>query len=178
MSPLERLQEFGYSVADPPLPSGPCLPVSEYDGLLYVAGQIPIREGRLIATGTVGRDTDFELARNCAQQAAANALAHLHAHQGSLDDLRIVRATVYVAASEEFDEFSGIADAASELLIGVLGDRGRHSRTAVGVAGLPRRSPVEVEVIAAIESLSRSGYVLCPSCSQGKTPRDLLISNQ
>ncbi|GAA2856010.1 RidA family protein [Streptosporangium fragile] len=149
MSPADRLLDLGYSVGEPPRPSGPTLPVSAHDGLLYVAGQIPVRDGRLMATGIVGEDVDLGLARGCARQAAANALAHLHAHLGTLDGLRMVRLTVYVAAARGFAEHSEVANAASELLVDVLGGHGHHSRTAIGVSSLPRHSPVEVEVLAA-----------------------------
>ncbi|MEU8248074.1 RidA family protein [Nonomuraea sp. NPDC048916] len=149
MSPTERLRGLGYSIDDPPQPSGPTLPVSVHNGLLYVAGQIPVRDGQLIATGFVGEDVDLDQACGCARQAVANALAHLYAHVGTLDDLRMLRMTVYVAAARGFADHSGVANAASQLLVDVLGERGRHSRTAIGVCGLPRHSPVEVDVLGA-----------------------------
>lgn len=142
---------LGYDVLDAPAPSAPGQPVSTADGIhLYVAGQIPVRDGVLIASGTVGEEVDLPGAQACARQAMANALAQLHRHCGSLERIRAVSLRVYVAAAPGFVDHSGVALAASELLMDVLGDRGKHSRSAIGVASLPRRSPVEVELVASV----------------------------
>lgn len=146
----EKLARLGFDVADAPAPSAPGLRVSGVSDTLHVAGQIPLRAGTLLATGTVGHDVDLDTARRCAAQAAANALAQLHAHLGTLDTIRIVRMTVFVAATAQFGAHSQVAAAASDLLIRVLGERGRHTRSAIGVASLPRQSPVEIEIIAAM----------------------------
>ena len=88
-----------------------------------------------------------ETARELARQAALNALAVAAEAVGDLDRVRIVQMLVFVASTPEFGEQSRVADAASDLLVEVLGENGRHARTAIGVAGLPRNSPVEIQMV-------------------------------
>ncbi|HLU54777.1 MAG TPA: Atu1372/SO_1960 family protein [Pseudonocardia sp.] len=149
MGPAATLARLGYDVGDAPLPSRPARPVTDAAGLLHVSGQIPLRGGALLATGTIGADVDLDTARRCAAQAAANALAHLHSHAGGLTRIRAVKLTVFVVGAPGFTGHSEVGAAASDLLITVLGEHGQHSRSVIGVAGLPRRSPVEVELVAA-----------------------------
>ena len=117
------------------------------DSCVYVAGQLPYRDGELPAQGTVGRDVDLETARELARQAALNALAVAADAVSGLDQVRIVQLLVFVASTPDFGQQSDVADAASDLLVDVLGDNGRHARTAIGVAGLPRNSPVEIQMV-------------------------------
>lgn len=114
---------------------------------VYVSGQLPYQDGELLGQGIVGRDVEAEAARGLARQAVVNALAAGADAVGGLDRVRIVQMLVFVASTPEFGEQSRVADAASELLIDVLGENGRHARTAIGVAGLPRNSPVEIQMI-------------------------------
>ena len=117
------------------------------DSSIYVAGQLPYKDGELLGQGTLGRDVEMETARDLSRQAALNALAVAADAVGDLDRVRIVQMLVFVASTPEFGEQSRVADAASELLIDVLGENGRHARTAIGVAGLPRNSPVEIQMV-------------------------------
>ena len=117
------------------------------DGSVYVAGQLPYKDGELLGQGIVGRDVDLETARALARHAALNALAVAADAVGSLERVRIVQMLVFVASTPEFGQQSNVADAASELLVSVLGDNGLHARTAIGVAGLPRNSPVEIQMV-------------------------------
>ena len=117
------------------------------DSSIYVAGQLPYKDGELQGQGTLGRDVEVETARDLARQAALNALAVAADAVGDLDSVRIVQMLVFVASTPEFGDQSLVADAASELLIEVLGENGRHARTAIGVAGLPRNSPVEIQMV-------------------------------
>lgn len=114
---------------------------------VYVAGQLPYKDGELLGQGILGRDVSLETARDLARQAALNALAVAADAVGGLDRVRIVQMLVFVASTPEFGQQSDVADAASELLVDVLGENGRHARTAIGVAGLPRKSPVEIQMI-------------------------------
>src|SRR5918992_6149287 len=117
------------------------------DSSVHVAGQLPYKDGELLGQGIVGRDVDLETGRELARHAALNALAVAADAVGSLDHVRIVQMLVFVASTSEFGLQSKVADAASELLVGVLGDNGRHARTAIGVAGLPLNSPVEIQMV-------------------------------
>ena len=117
------------------------------DSSVYVAGQLPYKNGQLLGQGIVGRDVEVETARGLARQAALNALAVAADAVGDLDRVRIVQMMVFVASTPELGEQSRVADAASDLLVEVLGENGRHARTAIGVAGLPRKSPVEIQMV-------------------------------
>ena len=110
-------------------------------------GQLPYKDGELLGKGIVGRDIEVQTARGLARQAALNALAVAAQAVGDLDRVRIVQMLVFVASTPEFGEQSRVADAASDLLVEVLGENGRHARTAIGVAGLPRNSPVEIQMV-------------------------------
>jgi enamine deaminase RidA (YjgF/YER057c/UK114 family) len=117
------------------------------DSSIYISGQLPYKNGELPERGIVGRDVEVETARGLARQAALNALAVAAQAVGDLDRVRIVQMLVFVASTPEFGEQSRVADAASEFLVEVLSENGRHARTAIGVAGLPRNSPVEIQMV-------------------------------
>jgi len=114
---------------------------------IHVAGQLPYQDGELLGQGTLGRDVDLETGRELARHAVLNALAVAADAVDGLDRVRIVQMLVFVASTPEFGQQSRVADAASELLVEVLGENGRHARTAIGVASLPRNSPVEIQMI-------------------------------
>lgn len=116
-------------------------------GLLFVSGQIPTRDGKLLATGTVPSLVSIEEATACARQCVLNALAAIKAELGSLDEVRqVVRVGVWVASDPGFPEQSKVANGASELLQQVFAEAGRHVRAAVGAIALPLGAPVEVEM--------------------------------
>jgi enamine deaminase RidA (YjgF/YER057c/UK114 family) len=117
------------------------------DSSIYISGQLPYQDGRLLGQGIVGRDVGLETARELARHAALNALAAAVQAVGDLDRVRIVQMLVFVASTPDFGEQSNVANAASDLLIEVLGENGRHARTAIGVAGLPLNSPVEIQMV-------------------------------
>jgi enamine deaminase RidA (YjgF/YER057c/UK114 family) len=114
---------------------------------IHVAGQLPYKDGELLGQGVLGRDVELETGRELAHQAVVNCLAEAADAVGGLDKVRIVQMLVFVASTSEFGQQSTVADAASELLVEVLGENGRHARTAIGVASLPRNSPVEIQMI-------------------------------
>ena len=117
------------------------------DSSIHVAGQLPYRDGQLLGQGILGRNVELEQGRDHARHAPLNALAAAADAVGDLDRVRIVQMLVFVASTPEFGEQSKVADAASELLVDVLGENGRHARTAIGVASLPRNSPVEIQMV-------------------------------
>jgi enamine deaminase RidA (YjgF/YER057c/UK114 family) len=117
--------------------------------LIFTSGQLPLREGALLATGLVGEDVPLVVAVAAARQAALNALAVLDAEAGGLDNIaRIVRLNVFVASARGFVDQAAVANGASELLVQVLGEAGRHTRCAIGAAQLPLNAPVELDVVA------------------------------
>jgi enamine deaminase RidA (YjgF/YER057c/UK114 family) len=128
-------------------------PASPYDNhravgtSIHIAGQLPYKGGELLGRGVVGRDVDLETGRELARHAALNALAVAAEALGGLDRVRVVQMLVFVASQPDWGQQSNVADAASKLLIEVLGENGRHARTAIGVAGLPANTPVEIQLI-------------------------------
>ncbi|MEV3970243.1 RidA family protein [Streptomyces sp. NPDC050698] len=114
---------------------------------IHISGQLPYKDGELLGQGIVGRDVELETARELARHAALNALAAAAQAVGDLDRVRMVQMLVFVASTPDFGLQSRVANAASELLIEVLGENGRHARTAIGVAGLPLNSPVEIQMV-------------------------------
>ena len=143
---LDRLRALGYTL--PRVGSdSKYVNARAVDSSVHVSGQLPYKDGELLGRGILGRDVDAETARGLARQAAVNALAVAADAVGELDRVRIVQMLVFVASTPEFADHSGVADAASELLVDVLGENGRHARTAIGVAGLPRNSPVEIQMV-------------------------------
>ena len=139
----------------PPLPPavGAYVPAVRTGNLLFLSGQLPMRDGKLTATGRVGDAVTEEQARDAMKAAALNALAVLRAELGSLDRVkRVVRVVGYVAATPDFGNHPQVTNAASELFLQLFGkDRGSHSRLALGAASLPRNSPVELDVIVEVE---------------------------
>jgi enamine deaminase RidA (YjgF/YER057c/UK114 family) len=124
-------------------------PVVIVDGFAYVSGQIATdEESELVAQGRVGAEVDVDTAVRCAEACARNVIRQLEGVPGGLDSVkRLVKLTVFVAAGPGFDRPHVVANGASELLLATLGERGKHARSAIGVASLPLGSPVEVEAI-------------------------------
>ena len=147
-SALARLRDLGYALPD--APHDPKYAAYQLlDSSIHIAGQLPYLNGELPAQGVLGRDLNIEQGQELARLAAINALAVASAAVGTLDRVRVVQMLVFVASTGEFGDQSKVADGASELLATVLGDHGRHARTAIGVAALPRNSPVEIQMVCA-----------------------------
>lgn len=133
------------------------LPLSAREGVVFVSGQVAMRDGTLLAKGVVGRDVDLELAQECARQCVRNLLGVLQCEIGSLDGVQsVLRLGVYVASADDFSDQHLVAHGASQLVLEVLGEEGRHTRTAIGVKKLPLDSPVEVDAVVHLR-LSDSG---------------------
>ena len=127
------------------------VPVVVSGGLAFVAGQVPLREGKPVATGRLGEGINTEEGAELARQCALQALAALKAELGSLDRVtRIVKVGVFVASADTFTEQPKVANGASDLLGEVFGEAGKHARAAVGVSALPLGVPVEVDLIAEV----------------------------
>jgi len=136
----------------PGTPSGqaPYSPGIITGNLVFVSGQVPMDNGQVIATGKVGAEVTPERAKELAARCALNALAALDNLVGLGRVVRIVKVVGFVAAAEGFTGAPGVINGASEFLVDVFGDAGRHARSAVGVFELPLGVPVEVELIAEV----------------------------
>jgi len=143
----DRLAELGLTLPEVAKPVASYIPAVTTGSYVFTSGQLPMREGQLMATGKVGAEVTVEEAVECAKQCALNALAAINA-EVPLDRItRIVKAVVFVASTPDFTGQPGVANGASELLGEVFGDAGRHARSAVGVPVLPLDAPVEVEMV-------------------------------
>jgi enamine deaminase RidA (YjgF/YER057c/UK114 family) len=150
-TPEERLAELGLSVPEVAKPVAVYVPAVRTGSYIYTSGQLPMREGTLIATGKVGGDITPEQGVACAQQCALNGLAAVKSLIGELSKVvRVVKVVVFVASTPDFTGQPGIANGASELIGQVFGDAGQHARSAVGVPVLPLDAPVEVELVVEV----------------------------
>ena len=124
------------------------VPVTLHDGVAYVSGQLPKIDGEVRVFGKVGREVTLDAARKEARVCALQALACLKEALGDLSRLRrVLKLTGFVASAPGFNEQPKVIDAASELLVELLGESGRHARSAIGVAELPRDAAVEIEFV-------------------------------
>jgi enamine deaminase RidA (YjgF/YER057c/UK114 family) len=147
MSATQRLADLGLSLPPVPTPAAAYQPFAASGQLILTAGQLPTVDGTLQQTGKVGDVLTTDDGNQLARTAALNVLAIAAAASGDLDRVRVVKLTVFVASAPTFTEQHLVANGASNLIGEVLGDRGVHARSAVGVAVLPLDSPVEVEAI-------------------------------
>lgn len=142
--------EGGIELPAPPPPGANYVPSRRHGGLLFIAGQLPFVDGRLPRTGKLGDQVDVAAGQELARTAALNGLAVAAAELGSLQDVSVVQLTVFVASTLDFLEQHLVANGASDVLIAVLGERGRHARTAVATPVLPLDTPVEVQLVLGI----------------------------
>lgn len=144
MSIDARLTQLGITLPTPPKPVAAYIPARRSGNLLFISGQLPFKDGQLTAKGPV---TDTPAAAAAARQCAINALAVAQDALGSLDKVAgVVRVGVWVACGNDFADQPKVANGASELLVEVFGEAGRHARAAVGTNALPLGATVEVEV--------------------------------
>ncbi|MFN0316046.1 MAG: RidA family protein [Burkholderiales bacterium] len=152
MSAIEqRLTAAGLRLPEFAAPAFQYKAVVVHQGVAYVSGQIPREGADVFVRGKVGAQIDLATAKEAARRCVLGALSALKAELGSLDRVeRVLKVTGFVASAPGFTDQPQVIDAASGLLIDVLGDAGRHARSAIGVAELPRGVPVEIEFVVAI----------------------------
>ena len=144
----ERLESLGIQLPAVAGPFGAYVPVKRVGNLLYVSGQLPMKDGKLLAIGQIPSRTSVEQAKLAATQCVINALGAIQAIEGSLDSLiGVVRVGAFVSSDSNFTQQPAVANGASEFLIELFGDSGKHVRAAVGVNTLPLDASVEVEFI-------------------------------
>jgi enamine deaminase RidA (YjgF/YER057c/UK114 family) len=150
-SPEARLAALGLTLPKVTPPLAAYVPAVRTGNYVYVSGQVPVVDGQLLATGKVGADIGAVEAAALARTCALNALAAVASVTGGLDAIvRIVKVVGFVSSDPHFTEQAKVINGASELLIEVFGEAGRHARSAVGMAVLPLDAPVEVELIAEV----------------------------
>jgi enamine deaminase RidA (YjgF/YER057c/UK114 family) len=152
-SVAEKLDELNLKLPAPPSPVAAYVPAVRTGNLIFVSGQLPFADGKLLATGPVPSKVSLDEARQAARQCVLNALAVLAAQlDGDLGRVKqIVRVGVFVCSDPGFTDQPKVANGASELLQEIFGERGRHARAAVGNVALPLGATVEVEMIAEVQ---------------------------
>lgn len=147
------LAEHGFVVPEVVAPLASYLPAKQVGNLVFTAGQLPLVDGVLTAVGRVGVDLDEQAAKKAAEVCALNALAAVKSVVGNLDRVTdVVKVVGFVACGPEFTSHPIVMNGASDLLAIAFGDAGKHARSAVGVASLPRNAPVEVEIVVAVSA--------------------------
>ncbi len=146
----ERLVELGIELPAVAAPAGSYVPAARTGSLVFTAGQIPMVDGALLATGKVGAEVSPEEAQRLARVCALNALAAVDGLVGLDAVTRVVKVVGFVASAEGFTGQPAVVNGASDLLAEVFGEQGKHARSAVGVAELPLGAPVEVELVVEV----------------------------
>jgi enamine deaminase RidA (YjgF/YER057c/UK114 family) len=147
----ERLKQMGLTLPEVPRPVAAYIPAKRVGDLVFVSGQIPIRNGEIAYTGKVGAERTQEEGYEAAKLCALGALAAVKSLVGSLEAIEeIVQVRGFVNCTPEFSNQPEVINGASELLVELFGERGRHARAAVGTSSLPRDVTVEVELIVRV----------------------------
>lgn len=149
--PIEKLREYGYELPAAKAPVASYVPVTRSGSLLFVSGQISSNDAGVV-TGLLGDNMNVVQGANAAELSAVNVLAQI-VHNGGValgDIKRILKVTVLVASTPDFTEQHLVANGCSNLLVSVLGDKGKHARAAFGVAALPFGAAVEIEAIVEV----------------------------
>ena len=148
----KRLKDLGLVLPEPMAPVANYVPYVVSGNLIFVAGQIPLVAGKAMALGQLGAGVSIEQGSACAHQCAVNLIAQIKsACDGDLDRVkRIVKLVVFVSAAPHFVDVPKVANGASDLMVAVFGDAGRHARSSVGVSSLPLDVPCEVDAVVEI----------------------------
>lgn len=141
----QRVQEAGHSIPVPAASLANYVPVTQMGNLLLVSGQLPMKDGKPAFVGAVGKDVSVEDGQKAAELCLLNILGQLKAKVGDLDKLRCLRLGGFVHSPSDFRDHAKVMNGASDLLVKVMGDNGRHARAAVGCSSLPLGVAVEVE---------------------------------
>jgi enamine deaminase RidA (YjgF/YER057c/UK114 family) len=151
MTIAENLQRLGVTLPPAPRPVGSYVPACQAGDLVFVSGVLPFQEGKILQLGKVGRDLSIEEGKTNARIAVINALAILQQELGDLSRItRVVRLTGHVASAEGFGDQPAVINGASDFLVEVFGEKGRHARLALGAFELPLHAPIELELIVQV----------------------------
>jgi enamine deaminase RidA (YjgF/YER057c/UK114 family) len=147
----QRLEKLGLELPEPVAPLYSYIPLTIHNGVAYVSGQVPRINGEIPYPGKVGKEVTVEQARELAQYCVLKALSSIKAEIGNLDKIdQILKLSGYIQAAPGFTDMGKVMDAASELLVDIFGEKGKHARVAIGAAELPSNTPVELDLIIAV----------------------------
>ena len=147
-----RLKSAGVILPEAPKPVASYVPAKKVGNLIFTAGQLPMVNGELISKGLLGQDVEIEEANKAARICTINALAAIKGIIGDLDQIQqIVRVVGYVASAPTFTQQPAVVNGASELLLEIFGENGKHARSAVGMAVLPLNASVEIELTVEVK---------------------------
>jgi len=146
----QKIESLGIKLPTPPTPAGSYVPAVRTGNLLYISGQIPMEDGKVVFTGKVS-DENLETAQKSARMCAINLLAQIKKEVGDLDKVsKIVRISGFVNSVPGFSQHPKVINSASDLFFEIFGEKGKHSRIAVGVASLPLDSMTEIDAIVEV----------------------------
>ena len=144
----KRLAELGIELPSAPSPAGNYLPCVQVDKLLYLSGAICLVNGEMTHTGKIGETRDISYGQEAARVCALNLLAMAKSHIGDLEKVsRVVQLNGFVNGVSGFTESPAVINGASDLIVDIMGERGRHTRAAVAVIGLPKDTTVEIQAV-------------------------------
>ena len=147
----KRLKDLGISIPNAPKPAGSYVPIVLTGKLAFVSGQIPIKDGQVVYQGKVGDTQSIDNAQEAAKLCVINGLAQIEAYCGTLDNLeKIIKISGFVNSIKDFTEHPKVINAASDLLMKIFDEKGRHSRIAIGVSSLPLNATVEIDMVVEI----------------------------
>jgi enamine deaminase RidA (YjgF/YER057c/UK114 family) len=150
-----KLEQIGLKLPEIPNPVAAYIPAKQSGKLVFTAGQLPMVNGELISKGLLGLNVEVEEANKAARICTLNALAAIKGVIGDLDQIKqIVRVVGYVASIPTFTQQPAVVNGASELLLEIFGEAGKHPRSAVGMAVLPLNASVEIELTVEVDSLN------------------------
>lgn len=155
----DQLRKKSIFLPNPPKPLGTYLPAVRSGNILFVSGMLPKINGKIAAKGKVGGELNQKEGYEAARLCVINALAVVKAELGSLERIkRVLKVVGYVASNEAFVDQPQVVNGASDLLVDIFGDNGKHARVAIGVSELPENVPVEIELIFEIKSVDKEDY--------------------
>ncbi len=147
-----KLKELGYELPNPTTAPKNFLLVSIHEGIAYISGTLPYVDGHLPKEGKVGDTVTLEEAKELARICTLNMLANLKAEIGSLAKVKqVIKVTGFIASATGFTNQGEVLNAASDLLVDIFSERGKHARSAVGAPVMPKNTPVEIEMIVALD---------------------------
>ena len=142
-----KIKDLGLQLPEPPIPLAAYIPAKQVGNLVFTAGQLPMVNGEIILKGLLGQDVEIDPAYNAAKICTLNALSAIKGVIGDLDKIKqVVRVVGYVASVPTFTQQPAVVNGASELLLEIFGENGKHARSAVGMAVLPLNAAVEIEL--------------------------------